>query len=233
MLVIITGASRGIGYSIAERFLKDRKFQIVICCKHKKNLESSLIKLKSKYPKANIAGQNIDLSITKNIKSFANFCLSVGSPFILINNVGSFKSSSIFTENDTDVEKSLSINLFAAYHLTKCLLPKMVENKNGHIINICSIASIKGFKNCSAYNIAKFALYGFGKYLREELKDLNIKVTNVIPGATNTDSWDGMDIDPKRLIDPNDIAEMIYSITKLSKQSLVEDIIIRPQLGDL
>ena len=81
--------------------------------------------------------------------------------------------------------------------------------------------------------ISKFALLGFSKNLRLELKDKGIKVTAVCPGAVFTNSWAGSGVDPKRIMEANDIAEMIYASTQLSPQAVVEDIVMRPLLGDL
>jgi len=130
------------------------------------------------------------------------------------------------------------VNLYSAYHLTRTLLPKMMHQQNtsgsrGHIFNICSIASLKSYKNGGSYSISKFALAGFSKNLREEMKPYGIKVTAVYPGAVYTDSWAGSGIDPKRIMEASDIAEMIYASAQLSPQATVEDIVLRPQLGDL
>ncbi len=74
---------------------------------------------------------------------------------------------------------------------------------------------------------------GLSKNLREELKPYNIKVTTVYPGAVYTASWEGSGVPPSRIMEANDIAEMIYAASILSPQACVEDIIIRPQQGDL
>ena len=101
------------------------------------------------------------------------------------------------------------------------------------IFNICSIASIKAYDNGGAYSISKFALLGFSRNLREEMKPHGIKVTAVMPGATYTDSWSSSGIDPSRFMEAQDIAEMIYVSSQLSAGACVEDIIMRPQLGDI
>lgn len=98
---------------------------------------------------------------------------------------------------------------------------------------MCSVASLAAYKNGGAYSISKHALMGFSKNLREELKPYNIKVTAVYPGAVYTASWDGSGINPSRIMEVNDIAEMIYAASLLSAQACVEDIIIRPLKGDL
>lgn len=92
---------------------------------------------------------------------------------------------------------------------------------------------MKAYPNGGSYSISKWALDGFSKNLREEMKAFNVKVTTVYPGATLTSSWDGMDIDSKRILEAADIAKMIIAASELSAQACVEDIVIRPQLGDL
>jgi short-subunit dehydrogenase len=98
---------------------------------------------------------------------------------------------------------------------------------------MCSIASLNAYSNGGSYSISKFALLGFSKNLREEMKPHGIKVTAVCPGATMSNSWEGVGIDPERIMEAKDIAEMIYASSKLSPMAVVEDIVLRPQLGDL
>ena len=83
-----------------------------------------------------------------------------------------------------------------------------------------------------AYSISKFALLGFTKNLRYELRPHNVKVTALVPGAVYTDSWKGF-VEPERIMEPEDIATLIYTTSRLSPQATVEEIVIRPQLGDL
>ncbi|HRB92355.1 MAG TPA: SDR family NAD(P)-dependent oxidoreductase, partial [Chitinophagales bacterium] len=87
--------------------------------------------------------------------------------------------------------------------------------------------------NGGSYSISKFALLGFSKTLREELKSYNIKVTSILPGATLTDSWAGVDLPETRFSKAEDIADLVYAITQLSALSVVEELVIRPQLGDI
>ena len=174
-----------------------------------------------------------DLSKKENVIAFANFALQFGTPGILINNAGSFVPGSIHTEPEGALEEMMETNLYSAYHLTRKLLPKMMKAKNGHIFNMCSIASIQAYKNGGSYSLSKFALLGLTKNLREELKSYNIKVTAVIPGAAYTDSWSESGLDEDRFMKPDDIAELVYAVSQLSPQTCVEEIILRPQLGDI
>ena len=151
----------------------------------------------------------------------------------MINNAGSFLPGNIHTEKEGVFEKMLQTNLHSAYYLTRTVLPKMMEAKNGHIFNMCSIASLAAYENGGSYSISKFALLGFTKNLRQELKSYNIKVTAVIPGAVYTDSWSTTDIRPERIMEVDDVANMVYAASLLSPQACVEEILLRPQLGDL
>jgi NADP-dependent 3-hydroxy acid dehydrogenase YdfG len=109
----------------------------------------------------------------------------------------------------------------------------MVKQKSGHIFNVCSIAALKAYPNGGAYSISKFALHGFTINLRHEMKAHGIKVTAVHPGAVMTDSWAGFDNSQNRIMEAEDIAAMVLAATRLSIQACVEEIVIRPQLGDL
>ena len=109
----------------------------------------------------------------------------------------------------------------------------MIAAKQGLIVNMCSIASLHAYSNGGSYSISKFALMGFGKNLREELKPHRIKVMNIYPGAVMTESWGDFDNSKHRIMEAHDVAVMVQAASKLSNQAVVEDIIMRPLLGDL
>jgi short-subunit dehydrogenase len=231
MNIIITGASRGIGKAIAERFAPEGSM-IILNARDKSTLEKTAGELKQK-TKANILTYAADLSVETEASAFTNWCLGQCIPDVVINNAGMFLPGSIHNEEPGTLQKMIEVNLYSAYYLTRGLLPEMMKKKSGHIFNICSIASLQAYENGGSYSISKFALSGFSKNLREELKPYNIKVTTVYPGAVYTDSWSGSGVDPKRIMETKDIADMIYAAAHLSPQACVEEIVLRPQLGDL
>ncbi|MFT5385107.1 MAG: short-subunit dehydrogenase, partial [Saprospiraceae bacterium] len=139
----------------------------------------------------------------------------------------------IHNEEDGKLESMIETNLYSAYYLTRALLPQMLPYKKGHIFNMCSVASILAYPNGGSYSISKFALLGFSKVLREEMKDKGIKVTSILPGVTWSNAWAGVDLPTERLIQADDIAIAVMSASKMSPAAVVEEIIIRPQLGDL
>ena len=232
MNVLVTGASRGIGKAIAEIFAGNGH-ELFLSSRNEVALYKVMEELQTKYPSVLIKAKAFDLSDKQQAKDLGNWCLKYNVPDILVNNAGLFEPGSVYNEPEGTLESQLAINVSSAYHLTRILLPKMMVRKSGHIFNLCSIASLHAYKNGGAYSISKFAMYGFSKNLREEMKTYNIKVTSVHPGAVLTDSWSGYDNSSKRIMEAEDIAKMIYASTQLSAAACVEDIVIRPQLGDL
>ena len=113
------------------------------------------------------------------------------------------------------------------------LLPKMLEKKSGHIFNLCSVASIQAYPNGGSYSISKFALLGLSKALREELMVHRIKVTALIAGATYTDSWSQSNLPESRFMKSEDIAQTVWDLYHLSENTVIEEILLRPMLGDI
>ena len=232
MNVIITGASKGIGLAIAKKFAS-KGFDLALCSRSIEELEIVANQLEKEYS-INVIYKAVDLSKNNEAIDFGNFVLKQWKKIdVLINNAGIYIGGEISNEEDGALEAMIQSNLYSAYYLTKTILPKLIENNKGHIINMCSIASKIAYPNGGSYSISKFALLGFSKVLREELKTKNIKVTSILPGATWSNSWAGVDLPKDRIMDAEDIAKVVWSCYDLADNVVVEDITIRPLLGDL
>jgi short-subunit dehydrogenase len=233
MKIVITGASRGLGFSMAEAFAVDGH-DLYLTSLNEVKLYNALESLMGRFPDQVIKAKPFDLGTKQGAIDFGNWVLGLGvEPDILINNAGTFQPGRVIDEPEDQLENMLQVNLLSAYHLTRVLLPSMMKRKSGHIFNISSIAALQAYPNGGSYSISKFALTGFSKNLREELKPYSIKVTCIYPGAVYTDSWAGSGVKPDRIIKPSDIADTILQISKLSHQALVEELVIRPLAGDL
>jgi short-subunit dehydrogenase len=232
MKVIVTGASKGIGKAVATIFAANG-YDLFLCSRSDIALYKATEELTTRFPSVTIKARPADLSIKNEAQQFGDWCLQHGVPDILVNNAGLFEPGSVHNEPDGALESQINTNLYSAYHLTRTLLPKMMAHKSGHIFNMCSIASLDAYPNGGAYSISKFALYGFNENLREEMKPHGIKVTAIIPGAVMTDSWGNFDNSSGRIMVVDDIAKMVFAASQLSPSACVEDIIVRPQLGDL
>jgi len=235
MNIVITGASKGLGKAIATAFAEDKKgHSFFLCARSKEELENTGKELQGWFPGINVYTKTCNVADKKDLNEFVTWVRGITESIdVLVNNAGIYLPGSAHGEDDGVLENLMKVNVYSAYHLTRLLLPEMIKAKSGHIFNICSIASLNAYPNGGAYSISKFALYGFSKNLREEMKPLGIKVTHVLPGAAYTASWSGSGIDPKRIMEAADIAKMIYAAANLSPQACVEEIILRPQLGDL
>ncbi|MGE5518942.1 MAG: SDR family NAD(P)-dependent oxidoreductase [Candidatus Dadabacteria bacterium] len=233
MNAVITGASRGIGKAVAEIFAL-HGYNLYLCSQNESNLLKAIEELKTSYTNVTIDGKAMDLGNKEEANLFGEWVINnTEGVDVLVNNAGSFIQGNVSDEPDGVLEEMLKVNLMSAYYTTRAILPSMKANRSGHIFTLCSIASLDAYPGGGAYSISKFALLGFTKNLRNELKEEGIKVTAVIPGAVYTDSWKESGVSEKRLMQATDIARIIYSTTLLSPAAVVEDIILRPQLGDL
>lgn len=233
MNAVITGASRGIGKAVAEIFAL-HGYNLYLCSRTEATLLNTIEELKTKYPNVNIDGKALNLGEKDKATMFGEWVLNnADSVDVLVNNAGSFIQGNVSDEPEGVLEEMLSVNLLSAYYTTRTFLPRMRAMKSGHIFTLCSIASLRAYPGGGSYSISKYALLGFTRNLREELKNEGIKVTAVIPGAAYTDSWAASGLEEVRFMKADDIAKMIYAATQLSPQSVVEDIILRPQLGDI
>ena len=230
--VVITGASKGIGRAIANLFAAEGA-HLFLCARNEVDLYNTVAALQTGNSEAVIKAKAVDLSKKEQAIKFANWINEQATVDILVNNAGLFLPGSVYNEADGILEQMIETNVYSAYHLTRALLPKMMTARSGYIFNICSIASLQAYDNGGSYSISKFAMLGFSKNLREELKPYNIKVSAICPGAVLTESWGNYDNSTHRIMEADDIARIIVTAVKLSPAAVIEDIVLRPQLGDL
>lgn len=232
-IAVITGATKGIGRAIAER-LANEGYHLAVNSRNPEDLQEMVSTFAEAYPDIKVHVKPTDMSIKSQVYEFGDWVKGLGSPVdVLVNNAGFFIPGAIVEEEDGALEAMINTNLYSAYYLSRSLVGGMIEKKKGHIFNMCSIASVIAYPNGGSYSISKFAMLGFSKVLREELKETGIKVTSILPGATWSHSWQGVDLPTARLMQANDVAEAVISATRMSPSAVVEEIILRPQLGDL
>ena len=231
--ILVTGGTKGIGRAIIEKFAAEG-FHIITCARSEKDLENLKLEIERDYTFSKVQYLAADLGAETERSSFIAFVKKLNVRIeVLVNNTGIFIPGKIIEEGNEVLPNMMAANLYSAYYLTKALVPDMIRRKQGHIFNICSTASIRAYPNGGSYSITKFAMYGMTKCLREEVKDFGIKVTALLPGATYTASWEGVDLPVERFMKAEDIADVVHATYVLSKNSVVEEILIRPQLGDI
>lgn len=231
-IIVVTGGTKGIGRAIIHLFA-DKGFDIITCSRSEADLQVLADEITASHPDISFQTCRADLSEKSDVENFVSFVQThAASVDVLVNNAGLFIPGEVHKEEDGVLEQMLKANLHSAYNVTRGLIAS-IKNSRGHIFNMCSTASIMPYENGGSYCIAKYALLGFTKVLRQEMKEKNVRVTAILPGATYTASWEGVDLPEERFMDPADVAHAIWGAYSLSPRSVVEEVLIRPQLGDL
>jgi short-subunit dehydrogenase len=230
---VITGATKGLGRAIAETFAANG-FDLCVCARTESDLAQMQADWRERFPERSLHMFPADVGKKSEVLEFADFVRECWPRLdVLVNNAGIFLPGKVSEEREGTLETLLETNLYSAYHLTRALLPLLLPQKRGHIFNMCSVASIMAYPDGGSYSISKFALLGFSKALREELKPKGIKVTSILPGAAWSDSWRGVDFPHERLMQAEDVAKAVWGCYGLSDAAVVEELLLRPQLGDL
>lgn len=231
--LVVSGASRGIGKAIVLHFAQ-AGWNVAFCSRNMDNLLALRAACEALNAEGKFLAFSCDVSKAEEVKIFAAAAQDfLGTVDVLVNNAGVFLPGHIHEMTDEDFNSMMLTNVYSAFNLTKSLVADMKKLQSGHIFNMSSIAGLMAYPNGGAYNVSKHALTGFSKTLRDELKEYGIRVTGIYPGAVLTDSWAGVDLPENRFMSPEDIAQTIWDIHHLSERTVVEDVVLRPQLGDI
>ena len=227
--MVITGASRGIGRKIAVTFARETNHPLILMARTKHDLEETK-HLCEEAGDPKVALITCDLT---NREAVQKIKLPHGypTPSLLINNAGSYLLKPLHETDYEEYMNQIKANLFSAVHVVDRFLPGIKKLDRGLVINICSSGALEGLSDSGAYASSKHALLGYTRSLRQELLDTQVGVTALNLGQTQSTSWEGSDVDPELLIDPEDVARLLVALTKLSPRSVVEEIIMKPQHG--
>lgn len=232
-VVLITGASQGIGAAIARVFAAELPgVRLALVARNEKNLQATArecLKL----------GADVELfpcDVTRE-KAVGAMSRAVAKHFgpvdVLINNAGAFAMAPFAKTTVAAFDDMIATNLRSAFLVTQACLPAMLKRKGGDIFFMSSIAGLGAYPNAAAYCAAKFGVTGLAKVLREETKEQGVRVCCVHPGATWSPSWAKSGVKPARIMPAEDIARAILDVHRLGPRTVVEEIVLRPQRGDL
>jgi len=185
---IITGGAQGFGLDIAKRFLKSGAKAVIWDID-----EDELKKAINSVDNPNLSYNVVDVSNFKNVNETVDKIAKSENIDILINNAGITGSTSSLWDYDVDEwNKIVQINLMGTFNCCKCVVPYMIKNDYGRIVNVASVAGKDGNANASAYSSAKAGVIGLTKSLGKELADKNIAVNAVTPAGAKTRILDQM-----------------------------------------
>lgn len=230
--IVVTGGTKGIGRAIIERFAAGG-FDVFTCARSKQDLTALQSEWSQKGRSNKLVAVPADLSKKEEVANFIATVKAEAIPDVIVNNTGVFLPGAIHDEPEGNFELMMETNLYSAYYLTRGFVQEMIARKSGHIFSMGSVAGLTAYPNGGSYAVSKWAMLGMTKCLREELKPHQVKVTSILAGATYTSSWEGVDLPLDRFMKPEDIAASVWAAYTLSPQSVVEELVIRPQLGDI
>lgn len=232
-VVLITGASQGIGEAIATVFAREvRGVRLALVARS----EAKLVRVAKACAKlgADAAAFVCDVTDPAAVDDLARAVAKrFGAVDVLINNAGGFVPKRFVETSIEDLDAMIAANLRSAFLVSRAFVPAMIERGSGDVFFMSSIAGLAAYPNSAAYCAAKFGVTGLAKVLRAETKASGVRVCCVHPGATWSPSWEGAGVDPQRMMPAEDVAQLFFDVYRLSRRTDVEEIVLRPRLGDV
>jgi NADP-dependent 3-hydroxy acid dehydrogenase YdfG len=232
MIAVVTGASHGIGQAIAEAFSERDGAQVALVARTESKLEATAEACRAR------GGEPLVLPTdVTDAAAVAEMAETVraewGVPDVLVNNAGLFRYTPLDELTLEGFREQLDVNLTGTFAVTQAVLPAMRERGAGHLFYMGSVASLQAYPGNAGYCAAKHGVRGLARVVREETKDEGLRVTTVLPGATYTPTWDGVDLPEERFMPPEDVARAVVDAYHLSDRTVLEELVLRPQEGDV
>ncbi len=223
---IVTGASRGIGLAIAEQ-LGRLGSRVVLLARHQEPLQKAA---------ARVAAHGVEtLPLTCDVQdatavraAFAQALAQFGRVDVLVNNAGVATFGSVQDITDTDWDRVMNTNLRGIFYCSKAVIPQMIRQGSGHIINISSLAGKNGFAGGSVYCASKFGVMGLSYCMAEDLRGYGIRVSVICPGSVLTELAPYAGKDPKKMVQPSDVAHVVAMLVQQAPQSFISEVLLRP-----
>ena len=228
-LVLVTGASRGIGAALADAFAA-RGARLALVARS----ADALAAVAERCAAAGARAFPCDVTDDAAVASMAEAVRQWGGvPDVVVNNAGLFEPGGLADTAPEAFRRQLEVNVVSAFLVTRAFWGEMLARGSGRVLMMGSVASVRGYPGGTAYGAAKHALLGLARSLREEAKGTGVSVTTLLPGATRTGSWDGTDLPDDRFMPPEDVARVAVEVASLSPRTVVEEVLLRPDAGDL
>ena len=226
---VVTGASKGIGYAVAEALLKNGA-NVFICGRDESDLARAVERLREH---GRIEQSVCDVRSEEQVKAMLARCMdSFGGVDVLVNNAGvGYFEKTVEELSGEEFRQTLETNLFGVFYACHHSIPLMKARGAGYIINISSLAGQNAHPRMAAYNASKFGLNGFSEALMQEVRHDNIKVSYICPGSVNTSfGGDTPNVEKAWQLQPVDVAEVIVDLLRFEKRALPSKIEIRPSV---
>lgn len=225
-VAIVTGASQGIGLAIAEALARLGS-RVVLLARRRTRLEKAAAQV------AALGGETLslvcDIQKAEDVReAFDEVLGRFGRADVLVNNAGVGLFGPVQDFSDADWETVLNTNLRGTFYCSKTVIPQMIRQRSGHIINIASLAAKNGFAGGAVYCASKFGLLGFSYSMAEDLRSYGIRVSVICPGSVLTDFSPHRGKDPKKMLRSTDVAWVVELVVQQPEQSFVSEVLLRP-----
>lgn len=232
-IIVITGASQGIGAAIAKTFAQEiRGVRLALVARNAKNLRAAAKACGGLGADADVFP--CDVTDERAVDAMAAAVKKrFGAVDGLINNAGGFVPRRFVDTSVADFEAMVSANLRSAFLVSKAFVPAMVKRGRGDVFFMSSIAGLGAYPGSAAYCAAKFGVTGLAKVLRAETKGTGLRVCCVYPGATWSPSWRGAGVKENRLMPADDVARAFLDVFRMTRRTVIEEIVLRPSAGDV
>ena len=230
-IALVTGASSGIGRCVALELSK-AGFEVIISSRNIDGLNQTKSLIDDVGGKAHII--QMDISDHKSVEKLFQESQKIGFVDVVVNNAGFGKFDKIENITLEDWDMQINVNLRGAFLVTQLFSRAMIESKKGMFVYINSVAGKKGYPFSSAYVTSKFGLLGFSKSIRNELREHNIKVVSVHPGAVDTNFWDNVkgDFPRDEMMSSENVAKSIVHAISAPDNIVLEEIDIQRTAGN-
>lgn len=224
-IAIVTGGSKGIGKA-ASKLLAREGAKVILIARNTNELEIARKEIIEEG--GTISTYSADIGNNKEVTRITEeICTKFKRLDILINNAGIGIFAPVADFNVEDWHRLMNTNLHGAFYMTRAVLPQMIRQRQGAIINIASLAAENSFANGAAYCASKAALVAFTECLMLEVRYYNIKVSAILPGSVATDFGSGS-TNKNWMLTPEDIAQQVMNVIKSKENALISHIEMRP-----
>ncbi|WP_334018787.1 SDR family oxidoreductase [Alteromonas sp. S015] len=219
---IVTGGGKGLGKTIAH-FLLEAGMKIAICGRTEITIKQTVEQFDELFP-GNVVGQVCDVSKSADVASFVRKVKDAfGELHVLINNSGFGKETLVWETSEDDWDEVMDTNVKGSFLMCKEVVPHMINNNEGYIINIASQAALNGYANAGVYCASKFAMVGLGKALQEEVRPYGIHVHSLNPALIQSQKTKTEQVDDG-LIQNEDLGNMVVYLLSQPRRLKIDNI---------